>query len=91
MIFRNIIAQQVPASFLVCTEGLLKMDPKQVDVTHWDEIKEPLQGTGVGKSKRYQINRINRKPLVFGDNFEGAEGLADLIRQQIQAHNKNLS
>jgi hypothetical protein len=43
MITRDIIAQMVPASFLVCTEGLLKILPKQVDVTCWDEVRGTLQ------------------------------------------------
>ncbi len=90
MIFRNIIAQQVPASFLVCTEGALKIYPKQVDVTRWDEVKEPLQGPGLGKKKRYDLYRINRKPLFFGENFEDVEGLANLVRQQIEMNAKNL-
>jgi hypothetical protein len=86
MISRDIIAKGVPASFLVCTEGLLEIHPKQVDVTRWDEVREvrgPLPEPGLGKRKSYKLYRINRKPLVFGEAFEDIESLADLIRQQL--------
>lgn len=82
LIFRNIIAQKVPASFLVCTDGLLEIHPKQVDVTRWDEMRGPLQELGLGKRKSYKLYRKNREPLVFGETFEGIESLVDLIKQQ---------
>ncbi len=84
MIVRNMFAQRVPASLLVCTEGLLEVRPKQIDVTRWDEIRGTLQGPGLAKRKSYKLHRIKRKPLLFGENFEDVEGLASLVRQQIQ-------
>ena len=83
MIARDIIAKRVPASFLVCTEGLLKILPKQVDVTRWDEVRGTLHGPGLAKRKSYKLYRKNRKPLVFGEVFEDMESLTNLIRQQL--------
>jgi hypothetical protein len=83
MMIRNTIVQMIPASFLVCTEGLLEIRPKQVDVTRWDEVRGTLHGPGLAKRKSYKLYRINRKPLVFGEAFEDIESLADLIRQQL--------
>ncbi len=84
MLLRYIIGQKVPTSLLLCTEGLLAIHPKEVDVTHWNEVRGGLQGPGFGKKKRYTLERLNRKPLLFGEAFEDLEGLADLIRQYTQ-------
>jgi len=84
MMVRYMLAQRVPASLLVCTDGLLEIRPKEVNVTRWDEVKGTLQGPGLAKRKSYKLHRSKRKPLLFGENFEDVEGLADLVRQQIQ-------
>lgn len=84
MVIRSMIAQRVPVSLLVCTEGLLEIRPQQVDVTRWEEVRGFLQGPKLGKKKRYQLNRINRKPLLFGETFESIEELANLVRQYTQ-------
>jgi len=83
IIMRNIIAQRVPASFLVCTEGLLEMYPGQIVVTRWAEVEELLQGFR-SKKKVYQLIRKNRKPLFFTEVFENLEDLADLVNQHIK-------
>lgn len=90
LLIRDLIAQKVPASFLVCTEGLLEIHPKQVDVTRWNEIRGPLQESGSGTKKSYKLHRKSHKPLLFGETFEDAESLADLIRQRIQMHTEDL-
>jgi hypothetical protein len=79
----KVIAQKIPTSLLVCTEGLLELSPKQVHVTHWSEIKKPLLEYKKGKRKVYTIYRSPRNPLIFSEAFEDAEGLADLIRQRM--------
>ena len=86
LIMRNIIARRIPTSFLVYTGGLLEIRPKEVDVTHWDEVIEILQVSRLGEKKRYTFSRINRKPLFFGEAFEDIEGLANLVRQQIKKY-----
>ncbi|GCE12015.1 DUF6585 family protein [Tengunoibacter tsumagoiensis] len=79
---RNMIAQSIPTSLLVCTKGLLAISLKAVDVTLWDEVIGTLQ-IETGKRKRYKLQRINRKPLTFHDAYEDSEALVDLIRQQL--------
>jgi len=80
---REIITQKIPTSLLVCTEGLLEIHPKQVDVTRWDEVSEPLQEIGLGKRRNYKLYRKDRKPLFLGETFENLESLINLVRQQI--------
>ncbi len=83
MIGRYMIAQNIPVTLLVCTEGLLEMRPKEVAITHWNEIRGMLKESGSGKRKSYQLARINRKPILFSEVFEDLEGLVNLVRQQI--------
>ncbi len=81
---RHMIAQSLPTSILVCTEGLLEIRPKGVEVTRWDEVKWLHQETRLGKKKHYTLYRIKRKPFSFGEIFEDVEGLADLVSQYTQ-------
>ncbi|MBA2677071.1 MAG: hypothetical protein H0U76_01525 [Ktedonobacteraceae bacterium] len=81
MVMRSMIGQKVPISLLLCTEGLLAIHPKKVEVTHWNEVRGDLQGPGFGKKKRYTLQRLNRKPLLLNEAFEDLEGLVDLVRQ----------
>lgn len=84
IVVRSMLIRRVPASILVCTEGLLEILPKEVDVTRWDEIQGPLQEPGLEKRKHYKLYRKNRKPLFFGDSFEDVEDLAGLVRQYVR-------
>lgn len=83
LIARNMITRKIPATLLVCTEGLLMLYPKTIDVTYWSEVRGILQGSEPGESKKYKLNRLRRKPLLIGKAFENTDGLADLIRQQM--------
>lgn len=77
----RLIAHGFPASVFVCTEGFLLVRPQKVDVTRWNEVTDFQRVPGTRK-KKYRLNRINRKPLFFGEALEDVEGLAGLIRQQ---------
>lgn len=57
LMLRQIFAQRIPTSLLVCTEGILEIRPKTVDVTRWDEVKGTLQGPGMGEKRRYTLVR----------------------------------
>lgn len=89
LLIRNTITQRVPASLLICTEGLLEIYPKRVVVTRWNEVNGLSRGLKSGKRKVYQLSRIKRKPLIFGEAFENVEDLVNLISQQTQVHAKN--
>lgn len=73
------IANKLPASVLVCTKGLLRINPKKVDVTFWDEV------TGLYRlAQTYQFIRINREPLSLGNALQDVDGLVVLIKQHIK-------
>lgn len=80
---KRIIARGLPVYVLVCTEGLLRVDPKKVDVTRWEEVTGFYKMPGTRK-KSYRLMRLGRKTLSFGEALEDVEGLADLIRRQIK-------
>lgn len=81
----RMVARYFPTSILACTEGLLMICPKEVEVTRWDEITSILSIPGITRRKSYMLSRINRKPLTLGTALEDVEGLIDLIKQHIEA------
>jgi hypothetical protein len=83
MFIRYMITQRFPRSVLVCTEGLLVISLKKVEVTHWDEVRRLLEVPEFGKRKSYMLSRINRDSLTFNNIYEDVDGLIDLIRQHI--------
>lgn len=84
LMIRAIIVQIIPASLLICTEGLLEIRPNQIRVTFWNEVNGSLQECRSGTRRSYKLYRINRKPLLFGENFENIEELASLIKQRTE-------
>lgn len=84
LVMREVIARRVPTSLLICTEGFLEIRPNQISVTFWNEVKGSLQEYRSGTRRSYKLYRINRKPLLFGENFENLEELASLIKQRIE-------
>lgn len=84
ILVRSMLVRELPASLLVCSEGLLEIRPGETGVTRWNEVRGTLQETPLRKSKKYKLDRINRKSLTFGESFEDVERLAGLIRQHIQ-------
>jgi hypothetical protein len=91
MFARYMITQWLPISCLVCTEGLLVISRKKVEVTHWNEVRGFLEVPGSGKRKSYRLYRINRKLLTFSNIYEDTDGLADLVRQHAPQHWNSVS
>jgi len=79
----RLVARMLPVSVLVCTEGLLLIRPKKVDVTRWEEVTALCSMQETARGKKYMLSRINRKSLVFGEALEDVEGLVNQIRQYI--------
>jgi hypothetical protein len=84
MVYRGLIVRNAPVSLLVCTEGMLKIRPKEVDVTRWDEVRGTLHELRLEGRMIYRLDRINRKPIRFGEVFENMEDLVNVVRQQLQ-------
>lgn len=81
LIQMRIVAHSLPAYILVCTHGLLKVQPKKVDVTRWEEVTGFLKMPG--RAEKYMLARKKRKSIIFANGLEDVEGLANLIKQYL--------
>lgn len=84
VIQRRMITQAYPMSFLVGMEGMLRICPKEIDVTRWDEVTYLVKMS----KESYLLGRVKRKSLEFGNALEDVDGLADLVGQFVKNSSK---
>lgn len=61
---QNAIKHYIPTSFLVCSEGLLTIRPKGVEVTRWNEVNG-IYNVSTSSERKYMLKLINRKNFTL--------------------------